>query len=114
MSLSSRIGTDEVTVRTYDGESAYGATHLPERRVRVRVDGERILVRNQGGDEVVSEMRLHALPRLTDLDSLERDSAFEIFTPESLVTVGDYETRVMRTQNFKGRARVLYVLVTLA
>lgn len=114
MSLASRAVTDDVSVQTYDGESAYGATHLALRRFRVRVEGERILVRNGAGDEVVSEMRLYALPRLVDLDTADRVEAVDVFTPESLVTVGDYNTRVIRVQEFRGRQNAYFVMVTLA
>ncbi|MBN8881715.1 MAG: hypothetical protein J0H73_05305 [Salana multivorans] len=52
-----------VTVKPFEGESAYGPVHGAERELRrVRVEGGNRLVRDKTGAEVVSSARLFTRP----------------------------------------------------
>lgn len=99
---------DTVTVQTLTGETSYdGPAHADPVEVRCLVEHRRRLVRSATGDEVLSEVRLTVHP---DNDAL--------FTPESLVTVGDRDSQVIGIARFtlpRGRtARLHHLTVDLA
>lgn len=57
--LLAQAGHD-VTVEPYEGSGAYGDIYGPPTIVRVVVDASRRLVRNDAGDQVISESTLYA------------------------------------------------------
>lgn len=100
--------TEPVTVQTLTGEGAYGQTFAAAVTTRCQLDAERRLVRNQAGDEVVSETTIHLSP---DLDpALDVES---LFVPESLVNVHGRNSRVISAKPIIDRGRLVFVKVTL-
>lgn len=97
-----------VLVSTLTGETSYdGPAHIEPVEVKVLVDHRRRLIRTQGGDEVVSEVRLTVHP-----DDEAR------FTPESLVGVDGRDAQVIAIARHtvpRGRtARLHHLTVDLA
>ncbi len=95
---------DEVTVESYTGQGAYGATFAPAQTVRCNVDAARRLVRGPEGSEVVSEVTLHVAPSV----------APEVFAPGSRVTFGGRASTVITTKPHTAWGRTIYYEVTVA
>lgn len=116
MSLRRLASADVVTVSSYLGESGLGGRHAPPRRFRCRIEAVRQLVRNDSGDETVSETTLFLSPTLRPLDQPLSPpvEATEAFRAESLVTVDDdRRARVLSCQEHRARGRVRFVEVTV-
>lgn len=97
--------TEEVTVSRYDGEGAYGAQYAPPVTTLCNLQAARKLVRNQAGDEVVSETTLLLSPDLdVDVEAL--------FQPESLVVVRGRQSRVITVQPHLDRGLLCSLEVT--
>lgn len=78
----------EITVETYDGAGFDGATYAtPVTVSNCMVENVRRLVRASNGNEIVSETTIYATP----------DQA-SLFTEHSRITVGDYESTVIKTE----------------
>lgn len=108
MILSPRHLTEDVEVQAYSGETAYGPSHSPAVTTRCQLDAERRLVRNERGDEVVSETTLRLSPDTDRTLDLE-----ELFVPESLVTVRNRSSRVISVKPHLDRGRLVYLEVAL-
>lgn len=77
-----------ITVETYDGAGFDGATYsAPVTVSNCMVENVRRLVRASTGNEVVSETTIYATP----------DQA-ALFTEHTRITVGDYESTVIKTE----------------
>jgi hypothetical protein len=100
--------TEPVSVRTYQGEGAYGPLFGPAVTTWCQLDAGRRLVRNRAGDEVVSESTLRLSPDLDESLDLEA-----LFTPESLVAAGGRGSRVITAKPVLARGRLVYLEVTL-
>lgn len=81
-----RLLRDSVSVETYAGDGAYGPIYGTAATVLCKACSTRQLVRNNTGDEVVSEMTLYVHP----------DDETK-FVSESRVTFGGRSSRVIVT-----------------
>lgn len=84
--IPSRLLRDSVSVETYSGDGAYGPIYAAAVTVPCKVSSTRQLVRNNVGDEVVSELTLYTDPA----DETK-------FTPESRVTFASRVSTVLAT-----------------
>lgn len=89
-----------VSVKTWMGEGAYGAVYADPVDIICNVDSTRRLVRNAGGEEVVSEFTLQAK---------HMDAA--TCAPESLVTIDGRMSTVLGVSPKQFRGQVVYVKV---
>lgn len=94
---------DTVTVETYSGDGAYGPVYAAPVTVRCNVDVTRHLVRNAGGDEVVSEATLAVHP--------DDEAAF---APESRLTIAGRASRVLSASPQTFRGGTVFLQVTCA
>jgi hypothetical protein len=105
MSLARLLTGDTVSVRTYEGETAYGPEFAPARSFDCRAEHTRKLVRNTAGDEVVSEKTIYLPPTLGDL------RAVDVFTVESLVELDGRVSSVIGCSSHRGQGPAVYVEV---
>lgn len=103
MKIRRSLLKDVVSVTTLTGEGAYGPTFSDPVDVACNVDAKRRLVRSSSGEQVVSEVTLHAHP-----------DAAELFTPESRVTVLGKPTQVIDAKTHTLRGRPAFVEITCA
>lgn len=103
MKIRRSLLKDVVEVRSFSGETAYGPSYADPVDVACNVDAKRRLVRSSDGEQVVSEVTLHAHPEAADL-----------FTPESQVTVLGKETQVIDAKTHTLRGKAVYVEVACA
>jgi hypothetical protein len=107
MSLRGLLRGDTVTVASYQGDSAYGATYAAPVIVDCRVQHGRKLVRSATGDEVVSESTIYVLPTLPG-----GARTADVFAPESLVTFETRQAQVIGVMPHRGRGPTVYVEIT--
>lgn len=103
MKIRRSLLKDVVSVRSFSGETAYGPSYADPVDVACNVDAKRRLVRSSGGEQVVSEVTLHAHPESS-----------ELFTPESQVTVLGRPTQVIDAKTHTLRGKPVFVEVTCA
>lgn len=92
---------DSVQVSTYLGEGAYGPVYAPPVTVRCNLQAGRRLVRNQAGDEVVSEAVLQLHP----------DDAAAL-VPESKLAIAGRSSTVLTTKPHSWRGTDTLIEVT--
>jgi len=109
---------DQVTVRSYSGEGAYGAAYGDPLTVWCNVDAKRRLVRDAAGDETVAEATLLLHPRTRTVPAegqvQQTIDPAEVFVPESEVTIGGRTTRVLECKPHTLRGTTVMVEVTCA
>lgn len=110
---------DQATVATYGGEGSSGASYADGVTVWCAVDETRRLVRDQSGDEAVSEatLILHPQTRTIPADVAQLPAVvdpLELFTAESQVTIRGRTTNVLTAKAHTDRGRTAYVEVTCA
>ena len=75
--LPKRFLNQEVTWLKHTGQDAYGQPQFDEVPIKVRWEGSRRLVRNEKGEQVVSETKVFALEPITKSkdrqDQLKKD-----------------------------------------
>jgi hypothetical protein len=89
-----------VSVETWTGEGSYGALYEDPVDIVCNVDTATRLVRNSGGEEVVSEVTLEV--RHTDAAA---------FAPESRVTIAGRVSTVLSVSPKQFKGQVVYVKV---
>lgn len=89
-----------VAVETWTGEGAYGPLYAASVNKTCNVDSTRRLVRNSGGEEVVSELTLQVAPA---------DEAS--FVAESRVTIAGRVSTVLAASPKQFKGQVVYVKV---
>jgi hypothetical protein len=107
MSLARLLTGDTVSVRTYEGETAYGPSYGPQVAVDCRVEHQRKLVRNTAGDEVVSETTVYVLPTVQGVRTVD------LFPPESLVEHDGRTSHVISCASHRGQGPAVFVEVVL-
>lgn len=91
---------DTIALVSYLGESGLGPVYGAAASVQCNVDATRKLVRNEAGDEVVSEVSLYVHPS---------DAAG--FTPESRVTISGRVSTVLAVTPHTFRGQDVYTQV---
>lgn len=114
MRLRRALLGDLVTVKPYEGVTAYGKAYGDPVTVRVSADRTVKVVRNAAGEEVVSSTRLLVHPGTTG-ESTDTPTGVEaLFAVDSLVTDGDRgEATVITCHRVTERGRLRYLLVDL-
>ena len=84
MKIRRSLLRDTIALETYSGESGIGPVYAAAVSVQCNVDATRKMVRDQAGDQVVSEATLYVHP--ADASG---------FTPESRVTIAGRASAVL-------------------
>jgi hypothetical protein len=113
MRLRRALLQDQVTVKPYLGETAYGPKWGDPVTVRVLADRTVKLTRDATGAEVVSSTQLLVHPGTTGAGTDTPIGVEALFTENSLVTDGAREAEVITVHRIAHRGRLCFLQVDL-
>lgn len=103
--LNPRQATATVSVEPLAGEGSWGEEPGDTVTVRAQLSGDRTLVRNAAGEEVVAEQVLLVYPH-PGVDVVA------VIQPEAWLTIGGDRRRVITAKPVRNRGRLIYLEVT--
>lgn len=112
--LPARHLRDRAKVRTHEGQGVRGKVLATEVEVWTAASGERSLVRNAEGAEVVSELKLLVTPRARLTDRSGDVDALALFAQGSEVEALGHRGEVVKAKPHTLRGRTVYVEVEVS